>query len=258
MKIVDRLLLTASCVTAFPISARAHDTENLAGLSKYLPAVGLIIAGGLALIAWLCHLLDANHMVTGAVLTLGWLAMSGGIHLDGLMDTADGVLSHRSRERMLEIMQDSRVGNFGVMAGAAVLLIKFACLSAASLQATFMVALLVPAWARWTETLTIASFPYARVNGMGKVWRDTTRLPQDVILAAFIPTLATVAAALYGGWQTAIFLSVATVLSGYTAAYRIWRVLGGQTGDTYGAVVEISESGGLLLAAVLLPMFHSY
>src|SRR5262249_14512033 len=154
--------------------------QDLSGLSKYLPAVGLLIALPLGLVVWLCGKFSVPHLVSGTLLTLVWLVMSGCIHLDGLMDTADGGFSHRSPERMLEIMHDSRVGNFGAIAGIMAILIKLTTLASAPFLMLQLAVLLIPMWARWAETFAIGYFPYLREQGMGKIWHDTTRFPRDI------------------------------------------------------------------------------
>jgi adenosylcobinamide-GDP ribazoletransferase len=256
MKALRKLLLAASCVTALPLARSDKPIEDLSGLTGYLPAVGLLIGVLLECIVFLCNWLQVPHLVTGALLTLSWLALSGGIHLDGLMDTADGIFSHRSRERMLEIMHDSRVGNFGVMSGVAVLLIKFAALSSAPYVLLHLAVIVIPVWARWAECFAIGNFSYAREQGMGKVWHDTTKVPRDIILATLLPLLLTAAGCAFFYWQLPVAITLATALAGVLAAYRIAAIVGGHTGDTYGAIVELSEAAGLLFCSVLLPQWR--
>jgi adenosylcobinamide-GDP ribazoletransferase len=256
MNVLRKLFLTASCVTSLPLARSDKQIEDLAGLSGYLPAVGLLIGVLLECVVFLCNWLQVPHLVAGAVLTLSWLALSGGIHLDGLMDTADGIFSHRSRERMLEIMHDSRVGNFGAISGVAVLLIKFAALSSAPFVLLHLAVIVIPVWARWSECFAIGSFAYAREQGMGKVWHDTIKVPRDIILAAILPVLVTAAGCAFFYWQLPLAIALATGLAGVVAAYRIAAIVGGHTGDTYGAVVEVSEAAGLLFCSVLLPQWR--
>ncbi|SDC00807.1 cobalamin-5'-phosphate synthase [Paenibacillus sp. UNCCL117] len=116
----------------------------------------------------LADVLELPASVTAA-LTLGcWVALSGALHLDGLMDTADGVLSHRSRERMLEIMKDSRVGAMGVIVCVLVLLLKWTLLAellpeSGSVGASSWLLLpLVTLWSRWFMAAAIWGWPYAR------------------------------------------------------------------------------------------------
>ncbi|NJL73173.1 MAG: adenosylcobinamide-GDP ribazoletransferase, partial [Candidatus Competibacteraceae bacterium] len=78
------------------------------------------------------------------LLAVLWLLLTGGLHMDGLMDTADGIFSHQSRERMLEIMHDPRVGNFGVLSGVSVLLIKITGMAALSGSGLSTVLLIAP------------------------------------------------------------------------------------------------------------------
>jgi adenosylcobinamide-GDP ribazoletransferase len=257
MKVVNKFRLALSYLTSFPLAHNQNEPPDFSGLTSYLPAVGLAIALALELIYAVCHLLAAPQLITGAVLTLSWLALSGGIHFDGLMDTADGIFSHRSPERMLEIMHDSRVGNFGVMVGLSVLLIKFAALASAPYRAGQFALLLIPVWSRWSETFAIAYFPYARAKGMGKIWHESSTFPKDVLLAVVIPLILTIIASFIYDWRSAVLLAAATGIIGMLVSFRLASILHGQTGDTYGTVVEVAEAGALLFAALLFPQWHS-
>jgi adenosylcobinamide-GDP ribazoletransferase len=219
------------------------------GLAKYLPAVGLLI-GALLLAAQITlDRLAVLPAVASILLPIIWLILSGGIHFDGLMDTADGIFSHRSPERMLEIMRDSRVGNFGVMTGFAILLIKIAGLLTVS---NALVALfLIPCWARWCESFAIGAFPYAREEGMGKIWHDTMEFPRDLLAGGILPLLATLFCALQFGIVPTTAVVLCTLSAGLLSAFYLTSILKGHTGDTYGAVVELSEAGGLLLLTLL-------
>ncbi|HEY9870008.1 MAG TPA: adenosylcobinamide-GDP ribazoletransferase [Candidatus Obscuribacterales bacterium] len=253
MNALKKLALAASFVSCLPLCRLPEDPQGngMAGLAKYLPAAGMLIGGLLVLIAWLLLLARAEALLLGAILTVCWLMLTGGIHFDGLMDTADGVLSHREPARMLEIMNDSRVGNFGAMTGFCVILLKFASLASLPFPVLLQVLAIVPAWARWCESFTIGAFPYLRKAGMGKIWHDTTQFPQDVIIAA-LPPLALTAVAAYLGWWYMVLSAVATVVPGLAAAAWLNRILKGHTGDSYGAVVELAETKGLLMLALLV------
>lgn len=247
-----RFFLAVTAVTSLPLADLHHDPHALAGLSKYLPAVGALIGAILCLtalaLAAFCH---ASPLSTAIILTLGWLILSGGIHFDGLMDTADGVFSHASPQRMLEIMHDSRVGNFGVLTGVSALLIKIGGIAAlASRDQMFLLCalMLIPVWSRWCETFAIGKFAYLREQGLGKVWHDTTRYPHDVLLAGIFPSLLTGACVYQYGYGAVAVPVLATLACGLLAAFHFKNTLQGHTGDTYGAVVELAEAGALLCA----------
>lgn len=232
----------------------AH-TETIGGLSKYLPAVGLLIGGLLALIWFLMLQAHVTDLLLGLSLTLAMLAITGCLHLDGLMDTADGICSHQNQQRMLEIMADSRVGNFGVIAGVSIILAKVTCLS--SLTSSHMIMLpaliLVPSWARWCEVYAIARFPYLRKQGKGKVWHDSTKYPKDLYVAALLPAGVTIGFLIGGFWQ-GIVIAMLAIMTGVIVSHWLKHKLGGHTGDTYGAVVELSEAGALLTITILASM----
>jgi adenosylcobinamide-GDP ribazoletransferase len=140
--------------------------------SGYFPVVGLL----LALLLWLLTFIFGAFvpaLALAALVVVALVVLTGGLHLDGLMDSCDGLFGGTTRERKLEIMRDSRVGSFGVLGGACLLLLKFAFL--ASLGAHFLPASLLMALpsARWGMILAVRVFPSARAAGLGASFRST-------------------------------------------------------------------------------------
>ena len=255
MNIFRRFAVAVSCVTSLPLAGKDFRPDELQGLSKYLPAVGILIGGLLLAIAYGLERLSANVLLSAVVLVISWIALTGGIHLDGLMDSADGIFSHRSRERMLEIMRDSRVGNFGVISGVSIMLFKIAALAAIGFPTALACVFVVPVWARWCETWAIGIYPYARDEGMGKVWHDTTYFPRDLVIATLLPVITTIGSCYLFGVTPCVVLTCFCIASGIASASYLGYVLKGHTGDTYGAVVELAEAGSLLGFALFLTKF---
>jgi adenosylcobinamide-phosphate synthase/adenosylcobinamide-GDP ribazoletransferase len=246
-------------LTRFPVRWRVpYDEPTLARSVVMYPTAGLAV--GLALAAagtaasWLLPPLPAAVVVTAV-----WAAVTGGLHLDGLMDTADGLLSYRSRDRMLEIMKDSRVGAMGVIAGVLQLGLKASLLTpwtAAASPAAWLPLLTVPVWSRAFLAAAIAGWPYARAEGLGALLRGV-RLRHAAGAAGAAAALAALvlAAELRSGTapsgavlQLAAMAAV-TYGGGAWLAARIARKLGGLTGDTYGALNEALETALLLVLA---------
>jgi adenosylcobinamide-GDP ribazoletransferase len=257
-----KFIHAASYVTIVPLAcllppAKEADHDQLHGLAKYLPFVGILIGAILAVLALLCQYLAVNHLLGAAIIAVLWLTITGGLHFDGLMDTADGIFSHRNRERMLEIMHDSRVGNFAVMVGIAAFVLKVVALAAINNQLLVPVVLLGPALARLAETWAIGFYPYAREDGKGKIWHDTTVFPRDLIFASSAPlalVLVLVLAQKSLLIPLAAYYAIAIVTGLLVAAYLNKRVQG-HTGDTYGAVVEATETLSLVIFAALFSRY---
>lgn len=256
---LKKLATAISYVTSISwITEHDQTDENLLdGLAKYLPYAGLVIGGILAAIAYalLKTAHSSEHLLPACVLTISWLLLTNGLHMDGLMDTADGIYSHQSRKRMLTIMQDSRVGNFGVLAGLSIILLKLTALACIAKHPFILISILVlvPVTSRWCELFAIGIFSYAKEDGKGKIWHDSTRMPNDLIFGMVPVIILTGLLAFYTNPQI-IILSLATnLLFGIGAAYKLNSKIGGHTGDTYGATVEIAEAGALAATALLLP-----
>lgn len=180
--------------------------------------------------------------LTRNVLTVAiWVGITGGLHLDGAMDTADG-LSVTNPERRLEVMKDSATGAFGAIAAIIILLLKTVTLSEMSLP-LWLVLLSATGWARLGQVWAIAFYPYLRETGKGSFHQENLRLPQDILLGLVVLLCFS------GLWFTVGYLSwwqIGLIVAGNIAialltGYWFYQQLGGHTGDTYGAVVEWSE-----------------
>lgn len=224
----------------------------------YFPIAGAMIGACLYAAAWLLALFVPAW--PGAVLLLiFWTALSGGLHLDGWMDTADGVLSHRSRERMLEIMKDSRVGAMGVLAAVFLLLFK-ASLLAELMQHEIIklygpLLVVIPMWSRAWMSTAIAGWPFARKGeGIAILFHEVKHA--QAAAALLLPAAATALVLRFAGmgreeallWLL-IFAFCTFIVGGILAAWLNHK-LGGLTGDTYGAMNEAIEAS-LLFAAVI-------
>jgi adenosylcobinamide-GDP ribazoletransferase len=173
--------------------------------------------------------------LSSVLLLLLPLLLTGGLHADGFMDTMDGVFSGRSRERKLEIMKDSRVGANGVTSFVLLLLLNWAILL--DMPPFWLVPALfvMPVIGRCMMVGAITCFPYARPEGMGKAFAEYAG-KKSLWLAFF---LTVVCVAPWGPLAGAAFL-VSAVFTVCFARY-ITGVLGGLTGDVYGALTLLNE-----------------
>lgn len=184
-----------------------------------------------------------DRLAAGLVVAL-WIAISGGLHLDGLADTVDGLSGGRGdRERALAIMRDSRIGAHGALALVVVVLLKWAALERA-LELSSSAWLVAPVVARFVCTLSIARFPYARAEGLAS--------PFVGAVGARALAIGAVALALACAWLGlwALGASLLGVLAVAPFVWRAQRTLGGLTGDVYGALIELTELAVLLASVV--------
>ncbi len=224
------------------------DAFDFQGVARLAPVVGLIIGGILGLFDTLMYYLAMPVLTRSALVVCGWIAITGGLHLDGAMDTADG-LAVGDPKRRLEVMADSATGAFGAMAAIALVLIKIAALT--DLEENRILALIaVAGWGRWGQVLAIARYPYLKPTGKGAFHKQAIRSYKD-----WLPTLLLLIG--LSGLQILLdphklIYAAAMALAGSAIALIIgaWfnHKLGGHTGDTYGAVVEWTEA---LLLCVL-------
>ena len=228
------LLAAFQFLTIFPpVIKRAFTARELGRSAGFYPLVGLALGGVLYGAYWLFNL--ALPVAVSAALVLAiWVGFTRALHLDGFMDSCDGLFGGFTPERRLEIMRDSRVGAFGVAGGVLLLLVKYSLM--VSLPNPLVGLLLTPALGRWALTTAIGAFPYARPQGMGRDIKDNTRWPQ-----LFVATLIAGAAAwLLASWWGLVVLASAAVLI-FLWVRLVLKRIPGLTGDIYGATCELVE-----------------
>ena len=226
--------------TVVPLPAKW--TNNWVRIARWCPVVGLLIGALLALIVGSLELIKIPNLTRNALTVATWVAITGGLHLDGAMDTADG-LSVTNPDLRLEVMKDSATGAFGAIAAIIILLLKTVTLSEMSLP-LWLVLLLATGWARWGQVWAIAFYPYLRETGKGSFHKENMRSPQDILLGLIVlfAFSGICFAAGYLLWWQAIAITFGNMAIALLTGYWFYRQLGGHTGDTYGAVVEWSEA----------------
>jgi adenosylcobinamide-GDP ribazoletransferase len=215
---------------------------NLTRIARFSPIIGLIIGFILFCADFIGISLHLPVLTRSALIVALWVGLTGGLHLDGAMDSADG-LGVTEPERRLQVMQDSHAGAFGVMAAIVILLLKTAALSDLSSDRGFVM-MGVAGWGRWSQVGAIAFYPYLKPTGKGAFHKESLRLPQDILLGwliligfgliygSFVP----------GVWLRVLLMGVGGTILAQVMGYYFYRRLGGHTGDTYGAVVEWTET----------------
>jgi adenosylcobinamide-GDP ribazoletransferase len=229
-------------LTVFPLPVlRSFTPAEIGWAVAFFPLIGGLLGAALAgldrVLLWLFP------VAPGAVLVLAcWIALTGALHLDGFLDTCDGLFVGPSPDRRLEIMRDPHHGTFAFAGGSLLILMKFSAL--VSLPARFEGLLLAPVLGRWAMAMAIILFPYARADGLGRPMKNNSGWLQGIM--ATVATL--IACWCLVGWHAlaVMIMSMAVVL--VVGAGACWR-LGGNTGDVYGFLCEMVEA--LVLLAFL-------
>ena len=224
----------------------------------WLPAVGVLLAVPAAgvLLAVEAGGHATPRLLLAAALAVGALAvLTGGLHLDGLADTADGLGSRRPRDQALAIMRRSDVGPFGVVALVLVIVVQITALAtiAPGWPAAAALALAVVTGRVAVVMATGPGSPAARPDGFGALVAGATATRAMVAAGLSLAAAVAVTAVLAWGWPAAV-RGAAAAAAGLLAADLLRRAakrrLGGMTGDVFGALVEISTTTVLLVLAL--------
>lgn len=239
VKQIQVLLGAIAFYTCFPIPQRWP--LQFSGIARWAAVVGLLIAGLLSGFGVLLSLLHFSVWVQSALLVALWVAMTGGLHLDGAMDAADG-LAVQDPQRRLAVMADSRAGAFGVMAAGIILLLKTTALASLGVDRWFAL-MLAASWGRWGQLVAIARYPYLKPDGKGAFHKAAIHsvwdaVPTFLLLIAFSSIFIWLRPT---QWPQALLYFSGCPIALLTGAWFNDR-LGGHTGDTYGAIVEWTEA----------------
>ncbi len=251
---MDGFFLAFGFLTVLPMPFVAARPGGIGRAAVWFPVVGLVVGALLAAVAWGSLLLWHDRGIAAALVLIASLLLTGGLHLDGFMDTADAFFSHKDRERMLEIMKDSRSGALGVASGVVLLIAKFAAISALlghSGRLPLVLLAVAPVLGRAAMVFALG-FPNARPGGLGASFASEVR-PWQRELSSGLAVLLTVGVVQRGGlwWGGPVLFAVTAAVALLSVLY--WkRRLGGLTGDIYGAINECVELAVLLAAVALL------
>lgn len=240
--------LAISFLSIFPVYGnQVAGEKEMARSLFYYSLVGFLLGSILVLGAFLGERMSLG-LAGDVLIVVLWIIITGGLHLDGLMDTADGLFSGRDRLRKLEIMKDSRVGAMGAIALVSLLLLKVAFLGLLPYPMKYWVLLSAPALGRAMMTYPIVFHPYARPQpGLGRSFGDQA----SRWVFPFVLLLALGGGYLAGGVKMVAWMLITAVL-GVLIAIRIRGVLGGHTGDTYGFLCEVTETILIIVAGLAM------
>ena len=216
-----------------PLIRRPFKPRELGRSLNYYPLVGLT----LGLILYGANLGLSRLLGEGprsALVLILWVLLVGGFHLDGFLDTLDGIFGGFQPEDRLEIMRDERVGAYGLAGGFLLLLLKFTLIG--SLPAASRVLILVPVLSRWGMVFALVVYPYARKEGLGSWIKENAGWGQ-LLAASLIALLPAVVFAQMWGLGALLFSLGLTWLA---CTFLLTRIPG-LTGDNYGAINELLE-----------------
>jgi adenosylcobinamide-GDP ribazoletransferase len=239
-----RFLIALQFLTRLPVRLQAMPDARQVGSSVlFYPLVGMGIG---LLLAGISLVLPERTDLLGAALLLGvWVFITGALHLDGLADTADGWIGGQGdRGRTLAIMKDPYCGPAGVAAVVTVLLIKFAALAEILAHNGWLPLLLAPLLGRTLLPLLFATLPYVRPGGIATALAN--HLPRRSSLVVITGVWLLV---VFGGGGAGLWALLAAAAAFILLRFCFQRVIGGTTGDTAGAMVELVETAVLAATA---------
>ncbi|MEW5703558.1 MAG: adenosylcobinamide-GDP ribazoletransferase [Pseudomonadota bacterium] len=246
MFLLHPFLIALQFLTILPVRLKEPPDSKAMGRSlPYYPLIGLLLGALLAFLGW--GLGDAPTLIATALILAVWVLLTGGMHLDGLADSADAWIGGMgNRQKTLAIMKDPCCGPAAVATLLLLLLIKFAALEHLVATKNWEILMLPPVLGRTTLVLLFLTTPYVRPNGLGSQ------------IANHFSRRASAAVTLFVLVAVFLFIGIAAfwLLLPVAGAFLVLRTLmqrriGGATGDTAGALVEITETAVLLTAALM-------
>lgn len=229
-------LLALQFLTVLPVKIANVKEKRLANALIYFPLAGLLLGLILAGIDNLLNILHFAPLAVNTILVVALASLTGGLHLDGLADTIDAFLSRKNKEEMLKIMRDAHIGAMGVISLICIILLKIALLNSVGISLKTVTLLLMCTLSRWSLVWAIYLFPCARQDGKAKVFI------QGINSRIFIFSTIIASGCALMIWQLkGLFIIVIVATGIYAIGKFINNKIGGITGDTLGAINELSE-----------------
>lgn len=240
MRLLSSMAIAFATYSRIPMPQVKWTDENRRYSMCFFPLIGAVVGVMLAAWLWLCERLTIGPCLKGAVGALLPLWIAGGIHMDGLMDTSDALASWQTKEQRLEILKDSHIGAFAVMACAGYLLATAGLLSEASLDDAPLLGMVYVA-SRALSAWTLTVFQNARPEGMLASFARTAQKRAIRAACAAYLFLCVLVWAVLGGWLALPCTATAALC---LLHYRrmAYKRFGGITGDLAGWFVQLTEA----------------
>ena len=248
MRMIRSLVIAFSTYSRVPMPQVEWSEENRKYAMCFFPLVGACVGLAIWLWLWLCGILACGALLRGAVAALIPILVTGGIHMDGFMDTTDAMASWQPREKRLEILKDSHVGAFAVMGCCGYLLAMAALLGEAApsdgplLACCFVLSRALSAWAA-------AFFQSARPDGMLDKFAQASQKRLVCLSGGAYLAVCVAIWALWGG-LLALICPLAAALCLFVYRKMAYKYFGGVTGDLAGWFLQVTEI--CLVASVIL------
>ncbi len=250
MRQVNSFLVAFSMYSRIPVPQPDWERSSMDYVMCYFPFVGTVMGA----LAWLCfqggRLLGLSPLLLGAVLTALPLWISGGIHMDGYMDTRDALASCGDKEKKLAILKDSHTGAFAVMGCGLYLLLSFGAWCAVKPGQGLLCVCLGYTVSRTLSGLSVLCFPKAKKSGSYvTMFAKRASKGRAVLFLALLLVLEGVLLLWLGGWRGGLSAAAAAAVFGWYY-YMSRKQFGGITGDLAGYFVQLCELAVLLAMAV--------
>lgn len=234
---INSFLIVLSFISIIPVPKKFIPLWNAHTLRYFcvmLPVIGIIF-GALWFVFWfmLCKLVMLSCLLRGFMMTIFTLALTGGLHMDGLMDTCDALFSHRDRETRLKILSDTHAGSFAVI-GCVIILMAKTLLSTEilSLQVYNYDYAFIPAYSRLGMSFILINLPFAKDSGLAVMLGSSGNKRDNIALVIMLLVLSLF---------TDKIIPVIMIIFAFLWAKLCVKIFGGITGDLLGAFVELSE-----------------
>ena len=227
----------------------SQDTRKLGESSLYFPVVGALLGIGLIALDKILSLV-LPPLLTNLILIFTLLIITGAMHIDGLADSCDALFSGKGKEEMLSIMREVHLGTFGILAIVAIILFKLALLSSIPHELRHFSLVLMALLSRYSMSLAITFFPYARSEGKAVVFFQEKSLKNF-----FFSTAITLIILMFSFRIMSLAILFFTIAFTFFASFWVKSKIGGLTGDTLGALSELNEALILLSIVVLSKVY---
>ncbi len=249
MNLFNPLWIAISTYSILPTPHVEWESENMRTAICFLPVVGTFIGGALILWQWLCLAFEVETALFAAVAVVLPLLQTGGIHMDGFMDTADALCSHQPRERKLEIMKDSHAGAFAVIWCASYLLLNFGLYSALYNRTALWTVGIGFVLSRSLCTLGALTLPNARSGGMLSVFTGNAK-NRRAMAVMYVLALFCAGSMMFFHLWSGLCVTFLAAISFWGYSHMSKKQFGGVTGDTSGFFILLCElcvlSGALI------------